>query len=152
MAYGHTLHGLLAYVPYHGPKEVTTVVSMISLSLSFCLLCVCVCREVVVMRDGGHVCLDWYNNYHTSQPTVIILPGLAGKVWSKHTQSTFLTPYTYACAGSSDDNYVQHWVDDVCKQTYRLVVAVVVTDKHTAQRLVCSVASNNNIKRNVLTI
>ena len=35
------------------------------------------------MSDGGHVCLDWYNEYNPTQPIVIILPGLAGNVVSR---------------------------------------------------------------------
>ncbi len=37
------------------------------------------CRETVGMSDGGHVCLDWYNEGHPSQPTLIVLPGITGK-------------------------------------------------------------------------
>lgn len=31
------------------------------------------------MSDGGHVCLDWYNERGPSQPTLVVLPGLTGK-------------------------------------------------------------------------
>lgn len=34
------------------------------------------------MSDGGHVCLDWYNERDPSQPTLVILPGLTGKARS----------------------------------------------------------------------
>lgn len=37
-------------------------------------------RETVrMMSDGGHVCLDWYNELDPSQPTLVILPGLVGE-------------------------------------------------------------------------
>ncbi len=28
--------------------------------------------------DGGHVCLDWYNEKRDDQPTVLMLPGITG--------------------------------------------------------------------------
>lgn len=31
-----------------------------------------------MMSDGGHVCLDWYNEREADQPTVLFLPGLTG--------------------------------------------------------------------------
>jgi len=43
---------------------------------------------MVVLSDGGHICLDWYNDRETPvilsdeqnrQPIVVVLPGLAGK-------------------------------------------------------------------------
>ena len=30
------------------------------------------------MSDGGHVCLDWYNDNGKGQPTVLFLPGITG--------------------------------------------------------------------------
>lgn len=50
------------------------------------------CREKVGMSDGGHVCLDWFNERGSSQqgvstddsssedsPIVLMLPGVTGK-------------------------------------------------------------------------
>ncbi len=28
--------------------------------------------------DGGHVCLDWFNEKTDEQPTVLMLPGITG--------------------------------------------------------------------------
>ena len=39
------------------------------------------CREKVMMSDGGHICLDWYNIQSKDQPTVLFLPGITGMVW-----------------------------------------------------------------------
>ena len=36
------------------------------------------CREDVIMSDGGHVSIDWYNEVSPHQPTVLILPGITG--------------------------------------------------------------------------
>lgn len=58
-------------------------------------------REDVIMSDGGHVSIDWYNERSPDQPTVLILPGITG---------------------SSDESYAQHWVDDLAKIGYRSVV------------------------------
>jgi predicted alpha/beta-fold hydrolase len=33
---------------------------------------------MVIMSDGGHVCLDWYNVKSKDQPTVLFLPGITG--------------------------------------------------------------------------
>ena len=35
-------------------------------------------REVLRLRDGGHLCLDWYNERSPEQPTVLMLPGITG--------------------------------------------------------------------------
>lgn len=58
-------------------------------------------REDVIMSDGGHVSIDWYNEVSPHQPTVLILPGITG---------------------SSDEGYVQHWIDDLTRIGYRSVV------------------------------
>ena len=36
------------------------------------------------MKDGGHVCLDWYNVVDREQPTILFLPGITGKVSTSH--------------------------------------------------------------------
>ena len=36
-------------------------------------------REVLRMNDGGHVCLDWYNEGGREQPTVLLCPGVTGE-------------------------------------------------------------------------
>ncbi|KAL5493878.1 hypothetical protein EMCRGX_G015112 [Ephydatia muelleri] len=58
-------------------------------------------REDVIMSDGGHVSIDWYNERSPRQPTVLILPGITG---------------------SSDESYAQHWIDDLTHVGYRSVV------------------------------
>ena len=35
-------------------------------------------REVLWLSDGGHLCLDWYNEGGGEQPTVLMLPGITG--------------------------------------------------------------------------
>ena len=30
------------------------------------------------LSDGGHLCLDWYNEGGGEQPTVLMLPGITG--------------------------------------------------------------------------
>ncbi|XP_076035797.1 abhydrolase domain containing Hydr1 [Oratosquilla oratoria] len=84
-------------------------------------------REVLQLRDGGQVCLDWLHEdgMALSTPTVIILPGLTGSSQSEYVKSFVLaargegtrcvvfnnrgrggidlkTPRTY-CAANSDD-------------------------------------------------
>ncbi|KAL5493886.1 hypothetical protein EMCRGX_G015121 [Ephydatia muelleri] len=58
-------------------------------------------RENVIMSDGGHVSIDWYNERSPRQPTVLILPGITG---------------------SSDEGYAQHWIGDLTHVGYRSVV------------------------------
>ena len=41
-------------------------------------------REKVIMSDGGHVCLDWYNVKSQDQPTVLFLPGITGTYGVMH--------------------------------------------------------------------
>jgi len=36
------------------------------------------CREVVRLSDGGHICLDWYCEGSQEQPTILMLPGITG--------------------------------------------------------------------------
>ena len=40
--------------------------------------CILLCREVLWLSDGGHLCLDWYNEGGGEQPTVLMLPGITG--------------------------------------------------------------------------
>ncbi|XP_064382470.1 protein ABHD1-like [Halichondria panicea] len=59
-------------------------------------------RETVTMKsDDGHVCLDWFNEKTDEQPTVLMLPGITG---------------------SSNENYVRHWINDMKGLGYRAVV------------------------------
>lgn len=51
--------------------------------------------------DGGHLCLDWYNEKAAEQPTVLFLPGITG---------------------SSDENYIRHWIQDMTEQGYRSII------------------------------
>ena len=65
--------------------------------------------EVLRMNDGGHVCLDWYNEMEGEQvdrdrPTVLMLPGMTGLHTAKlqlhrHTcvEILMLCVYTMSC-------------------------------------------------------
>jgi len=46
-----------------------------------------------MMSDGGHLCLDWYNETSPQQPTVLFMPGITGgehRVYTHHTCTFFV--------------------------------------------------------------
>ena len=102
--------------------------------------------------DGGHVCLDWFNEKTDEQPTVLMLPGITGMTSLKQiythkkvpTVIAFLTNdtsfndyrqalihvlglvsfeqfFTESFIGSSEDNYIRHWVENMTELGYRYV-------------------------------
>lgn len=94
------------------------------------------------MSDGGHVCLDWYNIKSKDQPTVLFLPGITGTVWCTwscgipclnlnsnlnfwpSSQVYMLLakvnePVCVTAAGSSDENYIRHFIQDMTGLGYR---------------------------------
>ncbi|MPC94432.1 Phospholipase ABHD3 [Portunus trituberculatus] len=51
-------------------------------------------RELLELKDGGQVCLDWLNDgreHDETHPTVIILPGLTGSSQSEYVKSFVLS-------------------------------------------------------------
>ncbi|XP_068205456.1 phospholipase ABHD3-like [Palaemon carinicauda] len=49
-------------------------------------------REILQLKDGGEVCLDWLDMDHDPEkPTIIILPGLTGSSKSEYIKSFILT-------------------------------------------------------------
>ncbi|KAG7166821.1 Phospholipase ABHD3-like 1 [Homarus americanus] len=58
-------------------------------------------RELLELKDGGQICLDWLETTsEVDQPIIIILPGLTGSSQSEYVKS--FTARTY-CAANSDD-------------------------------------------------
>ena len=66
------------------------------------MLCVFSCREILTLRDGGEVALDWAKVDKCDNPTILlILPGLTG---------------------STTHNYIGHMVMDGVEQNFHPVV------------------------------